>query len=183
VAGVSWDEANAFCQWLTEKEIAEGKLPKGMKYRLPKDEEWSRAVGLASEVGATPKERDGKNQVDFPWGTEYPPPKGKAGNYADTAFHEKFPTDNWVAGYTDGFVVTSPVGSFPANKYGLYDMSGNVWQWCEDLYEPGNAERALRGASWHDFNRSRLLSSNRVRGIDHRNSTWGFRCVLDQPSR
>ena len=39
VVSVTWDEAEAFCQWLTEKEIAEGKLPKGMKYRLPTDAE------------------------------------------------------------------------------------------------------------------------------------------------
>src|SRR5205807_7669566 len=90
VANVSWEDAKAFCEWLTKKESTEGKLPTGMNYRLPTDEEWSRAVGLQFESGATPKERDGKNQVDFPWGTGFPP-KGKVGNYADTAFHEKFP--------------------------------------------------------------------------------------------
>jgi serine/threonine protein kinase len=49
VVGVNWGDANAFCQWLTEKESADGKLPKGFRYRLPTDEEWSIAVGLAKE--------------------------------------------------------------------------------------------------------------------------------------
>jgi serine/threonine protein kinase len=88
VCGVTWPEANAFCEWLTTTELTDGKLPKGTKYRLPTDEEWSRAVGLATEEGSTPKERNGKNSVDFPWGTDFPP-KGKVGNYADSAWHEK----------------------------------------------------------------------------------------------
>ncbi len=68
VVGVSWDDAQAFCQWLTQKEQAEGKLPKGVKYRLPSDEEWSWAVGLPAELGSTPAEKNGRNSVDFPWG-------------------------------------------------------------------------------------------------------------------
>jgi len=184
VASVSWDEANAFCQWLTEKESADGKLPKGMKYRLPTDEEWSRAVGLAREDGATPKDRDGKYQADFPWGTVFPPAKANVGNYADTVYHEKFPQARWVEGYTDGYATTSPVGSFPANKYGLYDMGGNVWQWCEDLYKPGSPDRVLRGASWDNWGRGSMLSggrNHREPGIHH--EAHGFRCVLGPSAR
>jgi hypothetical protein len=88
VVGVSWEDAQGFCQWLTEKESAEGKLPKGWKYRLPSDEEWSWAVGLPPELGATPAEKSGKNSVDFPWGKDWPPTK-KVGNYADETFHAK----------------------------------------------------------------------------------------------
>ena len=87
VSMVSRDDANAFCQWLTEKEAADGKLPKGMKDRLPTDEEWSRAVGLAEEKGATPKDRSGKNEVDFPWGAGWPP-EAKMGNYAQDVLHD-----------------------------------------------------------------------------------------------
>jgi len=188
VVGVSWEDAQAFCQWLTEKEIAEGKLPKGLKYRLPTDEEWSWAVGLPPELGAIPAEKSQKNNVDYPWGKDYPP-KGKVGNYADETFHAKFPSkedakeerlkNKWIEGYTDGYATTSPVGSFPANVYGLYDMGGNVWQWCEDWFDASHKDRVLRGGAWAYHDRSNLLSSYR----DHyppgyRHDYDGFRCVV-----
>jgi len=188
VVGVSWEDAQGFCQWLTEKEIAEGKLPKGLKYRLPTDEEWSRAVGLPPELGATPAEKKEKNKVEFPWGKEYPP-RGKVGNYADETFHPNFPLkedakndwdkNRWIEGYTDGYATTSPVGCFPANAYGLYDMGGNVWQWCEDWFDESHKDRVLRGASWGNYDSYHLLSSFR-----HHLTPWtrnfidGFRCVL-----
>jgi formylglycine-generating enzyme required for sulfatase activity len=188
VVGVSWEDAQGFCQWLTEKETVEGRLPKGAKYRLPTDEEWSWAVGLPSELGATPAEKSGKNGVDFPWGKDYPP-RQKLGNYADEAFHAKFPPkedakdgwskDRWIEGYTDGYATTSPVGSFPANAYGLYDMGGNVWQWCEDWFDALREDRVVRGASWHDLGRDYLQSSNRYhRHPGNRYDNHGFRCVL-----
>jgi len=179
VVGVSWNDANGFCQWLTEKESAEGKLPKGMIYRLPTDEEWSRAVGLAKEDGATPKERSGKDQVNFPWGTDFPPSREKVGNYADETYHEKFPKDHWIGRYTDGYATTSPVGSFPANQYGLYDMGGNVWQWCDDWFDKDQKDHVLRGAAWSHFDRKFLLSSFRDHDVPgYRNYNRGFRCVL-----
>ena len=188
VVGVSWEDAQAFCQWLTEKEQAEGKLPKGLKYRLPSDEEWSWAVGLPAELGTTPAEKSRKNSVDFPWGKDYPP-RGKVGNYADEAFHAKFPKpdakdpgvkNQWIEGYTDGYATTSPVGSFPANAYGLYDMGGNVWQWCEDWFDASHKDRVLRGASWlYGSDRYHLLSSFRNHNSPtYRYSGNGFRCVL-----
>jgi heme-degrading monooxygenase HmoA len=60
VVGVSWDDANAFCEWLTKRERRSGALPEGMHYRLPTDQEWSVAVGLDSEPGNTPEEKDSK---------------------------------------------------------------------------------------------------------------------------
>ena len=180
MVGVNWSEAVAFCQWLTEKESAEGKLPKGAKYRLPTDEEWSRAVGLPPERGATPAEKSGKNKVDYPWGAGFPPRNSKVGNYADETWHERFPKERWLEGYTDGYATTSPVGSFPANAFGLYDMGGNVWQWCEDWYDQDQKDRVLRGASWHHNAREALLSSYRKHhpgaNVD---ADDGFRCVLE----
>jgi formylglycine-generating enzyme required for sulfatase activity len=179
VVGVSWEHAQAFCQWLTEKESAEGKLAKGAKYRLPTDEEWSGAVGLGAEQGATPAEKSGKDNVHYPWGLVFPPPKAKMGNYADAAWHEKFPKERWIEGYTDGYATTSPVGSFPANAYGLYDMGGNVWQWCEDWFDASQKDRVVRGGSWTYDPRSVLLSSNRFHGTPGaRSPAYGFRCVL-----
>jgi hypothetical protein len=191
VVGVSWDDAQGFCQWLTEKESAEGKLPKGWKYRLPSDEEWSWAVGLPPEIGTTPAEKTEKNSVDFPWGKDWPPTK-KVGNYADEAFHGKFPKDwkdkekdaPWIKDYNDGYATTSPVGSFPANAYGLCDMGGNVWQWCEDYSDKDQKDGVLRGASWSDHVRGVLLSSNRFRyPRERRDNRYGFRCVLAESAR
>ena len=187
VVGVNWEDAQAFCQWLTAKETAEGKLPQGLKYRLPTDEEWSWAVGLPEEKGATPEEKNGKNTSDFPWGKDWPP-TGKAGNYADETFHAKFPkpdakdsktTNGWIEGDTDGYETTSPVGSFPANAHGLYDMGGNVWQWCEDWWNTEHQERVLRGASWLNHERNFLRSSSRSHyAPTYRIISRGFRCVL-----
>ena len=192
VVAVSWEDAQAFCQWLTEKEQAEGRLPRDLKYRLPSDEEWSWAVGLPPEVGRTPEEKNGKNDVDFPWGREWPPVK-KVGNYADESFHAKFPGKRnekenrdenlWMKDYTDGYATTSPVGAFPANAYGLYDMGGNVWQWCEDWWNKDQKDRVLRGASWSNYVRSNLRSSHRPRNpAATRNCNYGFRCVVSAVS-
>ncbi len=189
VCGVSWKDANAFCKWLTEKETAEGKLPNGMRYRLPTDEEWSRAVGLPKEEGATPQERSSKNGGDFPWGTDFPP-KAKVGNYADETFHEKFPLkknerdnrmDNqWIEGYTDGYVTTSPVGSFAPNGFGIYDLDGNVLEWCEDKSDSEDSRWLVRrGGSCFSPARNYLLSSTRSVTLPAAGSVVdGFRCVL-----
>ena len=81
VCGVSWDDAKAFCDWLTKKEQADGRLGRLQSYRLPTDAEWSAAVGLTNESGRTPKEKDSQLKDVYPWGTQWPPPPG-AGNFA-----------------------------------------------------------------------------------------------------
>lgn len=191
VVAVDWEDALAFCHWLAEKEAGEGRLPPGAKYRLPRDEEWTIAVGLPTEQGATPEENSGKNDMDFPWGKDWPPPP-KAGNYADETFHAKFPVNeatpddwnknHWLAGYEDGYATTSPVGSYAANRHGLYDMGGNVWQWCEDWWNAEHKERVLRGASWNIFYSNTLRSSFRMHAAPGlRSDRNGFRCVLELP--
>ena len=189
VAGVSWEDAQAFCQWLTERETANGKLTKGQRYRLPTDEEWSTAVGLPPEKGVTPFAKSGRNDVDFPWGKDWPPMKN-AGNFADETYHNKFPipdasnpaniTGAWIEGYNDKYATTSPVGSFPANVHGLYDMGGNLWQWCEDWWTQEHKERVLRGASWGNSDRGALRSSDRFHLPPSTHHYYrGFRCVLE----
>jgi formylglycine-generating enzyme required for sulfatase activity len=154
---VSWEDAVAFCVWLSKTE--------GRKYRLPTDAEWSLAVGLGVETGATPEEKDGK-LLGYPWGAKWPPPRG-AGNY-DLSFH------------TDSFENTSPVGSFLPSSNGLCDLGGNVWEWCEDWYDGTQQSRVLRGGSWYGAGEYYLRSS--ARGLElpkERAEHIGFRCVLD----
>src|SRR5262245_52931933 len=102
---------------------------------------------LNEPAEGTPEEKDGKIKGAFPWGTEWPPPKD-AGNYAARL-------------QVDSFVNTSPVGSFKANPLGLYDVGGNVDQWCEDWYNAWQRQRTLRGAGWASDGRSSLLSARR----------------------
>jgi formylglycine-generating enzyme required for sulfatase activity len=165
VVKVSWNDANAFCAWLTKKELAEGKIKAGQKYRLPTDAEWSVAVDLGKEKGNTPGAKSQGFKDVYPWGKEWPPPVG-AGNYP-----ERLKVDN--------FNRTAPVGSFSANQFGLHDMGGNVWEWCEDKYSPTSTGRVLRGASRGDGSPDGLLSSCRIdRAPDLRTDGVGFRCVL-----
>src|SRR6185295_564079 len=127
VVNVSWNDAEAFCRWLTEKERAEGKLSAGQEFSLPTDAEWSLAVGLSAESGATPEDKDGKIANVYPWGAGYPPPNG-SGNYSGEG-------DGWsgkIDGYADGAKFTAKVGSYTANRLGIHDLGGNVWEWCSD---------------------------------------------------
>ena len=83
VVMVSWDDAQAFAKWLTEKERRDGTLTAGQSYRLPQDWEWSVAVGLNEARDRTPQEKYMKIQNVYPWGTQWPPPPG-AGNYSQS---------------------------------------------------------------------------------------------------
>ena len=107
------------------------------------------------------------------------------GNYAGEESKIGQEPSGWpvIERYSDGYPRTSPVGSFAANASGLYDMGGNVWQWCEDLYDATKPFRVLRGASWLDDGRDALLASCRGRyGRDARYANVGFRCVVGAES-
>jgi formylglycine-generating enzyme required for sulfatase activity len=174
VVTVNWDDAKAFCAWLSKKE--------GRDYRLPTDREWSVAVGLGDlePPDEMPAKLDAKITDQYPWGTQWPPPPG-AGNYADHTFKEHFPTANLrdLENYTDGYVTTAPVMSFTPNMLGIYDLGGNVWQWCEEWYSGKHDCRVARGASWVDSSQRSLLSSRRAaRKPQDRSIYEGFRCVL-----
>jgi formylglycine-generating enzyme required for sulfatase activity len=137
------------------------------------------AVGLDSEPGSTPQEKSSKIKV-YVWGQAWPPPAG-GGNYCGVESKIGSEPPKWavIAGYNDGYPRTSPVGSFAANKNGLYDMGGNVWQWCEDWYNPENTHRVLRGAAWDSHNPRFIVASSRdYITPDYRGSFIGFRCVL-----
>jgi len=101
----------------------------------------------------------------YPWGTQWPPPHG-AGNYGSSL-------------KVDSYENTSPVGSFAASKCGIYDLGGNVWEWCGDWYDGNQKSRVLRGASWYGLNPDYLLSSFRFcLTPDYRSIYVGFRCVM-----
>lgn len=145
---VSWDNAAAFATWLTTRERAAGKIADGEVYRLPSDHEWSCAVGIGAREDATMSiDQKVANLVDdYPWGTAWPPPAG-AGNFAGMEIEPLLTKTEYasikapISGYRDEFPTTAPVGSFAANEFGLYDLSGNAWEFCEEIADAGKMTR------------------------------------------
>jgi formylglycine-generating enzyme required for sulfatase activity len=152
VVNVTWNDAVAFCKWLTRKD-KDGKV-----YRLPTEAEWE----YACRAGTTTRFASGKD-VD---GLE------RYGNLADQALRKVFFDRTWqYEAWDDGYAFTAPVGKFKANAWGLHDMHGNVAEWCgdwyaDDAYEdrlmvdptgprncplPRLLPRVVRGGSFKDF--------------------------------
>jgi len=157
VVQVSWNDAKAFCDWLSKKS--------GKTVVLPTEAQWEYACRAGTKTA-------------YPWGDN--PDDGKGwGNYSDQSLKKKIPNQESGAFFSwdDGFVFTSPVASFKANAFGLYDMNGNACQWCQDRYgdykkgavtDPTGADtgslRVLRGGSWGD--KPRFCRSAYRRGGD-----------------
>jgi sulfatase modifying factor 1 len=154
--------------------------------RLPTEAEWEFAA------------RGGMAEKEFTWGTEFRP----GGKIMANTWQGEFPHKNTKE---DGFERTAPVGSFPPNGYGLFDMAGNVWEWCADWYrpdyylispernpfgpdesydpnEPGTPKRVQRGGSFlcNDQYCRRFRPAGRGKGDPlSAASHIGFRCVMD----
>ncbi|MEO7415128.1 MAG: formylglycine-generating enzyme family protein [Opitutaceae bacterium] len=165
VVGISWNDAVAFCRWLTDRERATGRLPANYQYSLPTESEWE----YACRAGSTePHLGDPK----------------------------KLGASMWLR-YGDGLgnIIsephTHPVGVKRVNAWGLYDVHGNVFEWCRDWfgdYPAGAAvdptgpvtgtQRILRGGSWH-CSAANVRSAFRGRDTpDTRSSSIGFRVSL-----
>ena len=163
-SGAEYDRAAKIIHKLA---LREGKLDAGQSYRLPTDAEWSIAVGLEGETGETPMAKDKINKEMYPWPDNQWPPPRQAGNLGSVLK---------VDDYDDS---TSPVGSFPPNRFGLFDMAGNVRQWCEDAYANSPDAHVLRGSSWRAIWQELLYSSCRTSGSGNTPTEFdGFRCVL-----
>lgn len=163
---VTVPQAEAYCDWLTRLERAYGRIGPRDFYRLPTDREWSRVVGLGHEPGGSPRERNGAIGGIYPWGTEFPPPKGVANLGEELG--------------VDSYPFTSPVGLFPSNEHGLYDLGSNVSEWCSDWYDEDIGLNVIRGAAWSHGTREACLSSarRRLNGTETSDNV-GFRCVLE----
>jgi serine/threonine protein kinase len=169
VCGVSWLDARAFCQWLTTTEHEAGVLPTHMEYRLPKDAEWLRALGIA----------DLTSLPTFPWGNGSPP--GLRCNLAGEEIRIDEIPRNWknILGFRDNAPFPSPVNHFPPNEFGLHDTYGNLWQILDDVTEAGRSRRLLRGGSWLTHDPAELKLDARFDRIETgRGVDAGFRCVI-----
>lgn len=172
VVNVNWDDALAFCEWLSLKERA--------TYRLPTEVEWE----YACRAGTSTR---------WPSGDEESSLVGVA-NLCDTSLRQAYPFAKWSMEWSDGFAFTAPAGSFPPNAFGLHDMQGNVFEWCADTWQgtdyagkpvpdpatPDISEtRIVRGGSYLSLTLF-LRSADRVGlKLKQRNAITGFRVVRD----
>jgi formylglycine-generating enzyme required for sulfatase activity len=187
VARVSWEDAAAYCNWLS----AHDGLPKAYRrgrqglelvrpvttgYRLPTEAEWEWAARMA-----------GGHRLKYPWGDAMPP-TGAAGNYADRSAADLL--NQHLKSYDDGYAAAAPVGQFPTNALGLHDLGGNVAEWVHDPYSADLALSAeiavdplgpasgsahtVRGSSWRHGRITELRLSYRKSGIAPRDDL-GFR--------
>ncbi len=178
IVNVTWADAVAFCNWLSKKE--------GKTYRLPTEAEWE----YACRAGTKTRYHSGDD----------PETLIKVANIADASGEKlgKLQYRDWAQFAlkgSDGYTHTAPVGSFKPNAFGLYDMHGNVWEWCsdwygEDYYSKSPAEdpkgperggmRVRRGGAWHTFPLWVRASFRNNNTPESRYFNLGFRVARDK---
>ncbi len=154
VVGVTWEDAVAFCRWLTRST--------GVEHNLPTEAQWEAAA------------RGGLQGQPFPWGAEAP---DAGGHFRANLLNDR--------SAKDGFRFTAPVGSFPANGYGLFDMAGNAAEWCLDQYRPLASQgpfqpgllHLLKGGSWLGRARDLRCAARQGAPSGYTDAYMGFRVV------
>jgi formylglycine-generating enzyme required for sulfatase activity len=171
VVNVSWNDAVAFCDWLSAQE--------GKSYRLPTEAHWE----YACRAGTTTRYYDGNDADGL----------ARIGNVADATAKAEFAWWTTTISARDGYEFTAPAGQFQANRFGLYDMTGNVWEWCADWYDSeyydnsptddpegpaSGSYRVFRGGGW---NCGAVLCRSSLRynyEPTNRSDNIGFRVLL-----
>lgn len=185
VEGVSRADCEAFCEWLTKEErdnpnLELNRIKKPFRYRLPTDKEWSQMAALI-EKRETLLEREQENSGVYPWGQGFPPPD-RSGNFADASAVQFLENSKIIDDYNDGFPRLAPVGSFPPNVMGIYDLGGNVKEWVSDDYAIATEVfGVLRGGGWntHGDLKLQLRFRNPVSDVGKQGEpAYGFRVVL-----
>lgn len=168
VVQVSWHDAKEFARWLS---VQNSRL-----FRLPTEAEWEYAA------------RSGGKPYRYSWGSSDP-----SGNVADLSFRRIFQKTEIFEKYNDKFAYTAPVGSFRPNELGIYDMTGNVSEWCEDWYDenyynestewnptgPERGEKKVsRGGAWNNVPRIVRISNRDHAEPGSRYFNVGFRLAV-----
>lgn len=186
VIRVTWENAVDFCLRLSELE--------GRSYRLPTEAEWEYAA------------RAGHYDWEYVWGNERTPLINDVAhaNVKDDSFAEVedygsllYQFGSPFLGYDDGFEDLAPVGSFPANDFGLHDMGGNVAEWCLDVYgryyyresttenptgPESGPDRVMRGGSWLAGEKYARVTGRFRDSASFTSPSIGFRCMLEVES-
>jgi len=180
VTGVSWTQARQYIEWLRART--------GRPYRLPTEAEWEYAARAGTTANHT-----------WSWGQVDTVTCGYA-NSLDQSAQRRHPELYWAVSCDDRHAGTAPVGSFPANAWGVHDMQGNVWEWVEDCWhpdytgaptdgrawvDPGNGgtcgKRVNRGGGWGNGSSSLRLSNRDADPLDNYSDGLGFRVALSLP--